>query len=59
MFCTGSAVAYKLIINDIKYKSQNTDDKNHKKKQTNRNKKTIINYARKRTCTATYVLKHS
>ena len=44
MFCTGSAVAYKLIINDIKYKSQNTDDK---KKQTNRNKKTIINYARK------------
>ena len=45
MFCTGSAVAYKLI-NDIKYKSQNTDDKKNKKKQTNRNKKTIINYAR-------------
>ena len=46
MFCTGSAVAYKLIINDIKYKSQNTDDKKNKK--TNQQKqKTIINYARK------------
>ncbi len=51
------------IINCYKFKSKHWQLElilENKKKSSNRkNKKKIINYARKRTCTATYVMKHS
>ena len=64
MFCTWSAVAYILVFNNyqIQITKQLTAEKlilEKKKKIFNQKKKTIINYAKKRTCTATYVMKHS